>query len=624
MAAMPLDATTIRFGVFEADPRSGELRRSGVKVKLQEQPFQVLVALLERPGQIVTREELRGRLWPADTFVDFDHSLNAAVKRLREALGDSADNPRFVETLPRHGYRLIVPVERLESTPVVPTLPGRRRLIRYAAWALASALALALALAGSGAWRGIVGRPQSVRIKALAVLPLHNLSGNPEEDYFVDGMTEALLTELGKVPRLRVVSRQSVMRYKGTRKTAPQIARELEVDALVEGSALRSGPKVRISTQLILAVPERHLWSESYERELTDVIALQREVSEAIVGEIAGRVAVAGKGSVAPRPVNPVAYEAYLRGREHLHRFPNGLETAVRFLREAIAKDPGYAPAYGSLALAYGFLGFFQPPQEVFPVARATATKALEIDEAQSEAHAALGLVKLNHDWDWAGAEREFRRAIELNPNSPDARDRYATYLLITSQFDQAVREARRGLALDPLSAYTNLHVGWILMTARRYDEAVDQFKKTLVLEPDQGFARSCLLWCYTLKGDYTQALAGYETRGNRDTDATAAFLYGVTGRRKAALRIIENVKLLAARKYRDPYDLAIAYAGLGDADKATEQLALAYERRSAQMMAVDVEPFFDRIRSHPRFREIVVRMNFPRSRVAEEAPRGR
>jgi TolB-like protein/DNA-binding winged helix-turn-helix (wHTH) protein/Flp pilus assembly protein TadD len=621
---MPAKATTVRFGVFEVDLRSGELRRNGVKVRLQEQPFQVLVALLERPGEVVTRDELRRRLWPADTFVDFDHSLNAAVKRLREALEDTADNPRFVETLPRHGYRLVAPVERPEPASVPPAPPKRLTPAGLKAWALGAVLVVVLGLAMSGAWRGMVGRPRSVPIRSVAVLPLQNLSGDPAEDYFVDGMTEALLTELGRVPSLRVVSRQSVMQFKGSKKTVPQIARELDVDALVEGSALRSGPRVRISTQLIQASPERHLWSESYERDLADVIALQREVSEAIVGQIAGTVAAAGKPAVAPRPVDPAAYEAYLRGREHLHRFPSGLETATRFFQQAVAKDPGYAPAYGSLALGYGFLGFFRPPQEVFPKARAAATKALELDETQSEAHAALGLVKLNHEWDWAGAEAEFRRAIELNPSSIDAHDRYATYLVVVCRFGEAVGEARRALALDPLSAYTNLHVGWISMMARRYDEAVDQLEKALALDPDNGFALECLLWCQTLRGEYAAAVAGYERRGDHKTGAGAAFLYGVTGRREEALRIIGNLKRVASQEYLDPYDLAVAYAGLGDAENATKELALACERRTAQMPYVDVEPFFDGIRGHPRFQKLVDRMSFPRWKVAREAARAR
>ncbi len=614
---MPPDATTMRFGVFEVDLRSGELRRNGVKIRLQEQPFQVLAALLEHPGQVVTREELRGRLWPADTFVDFDHSLNAAVKRLREALGDSADSPRFVETLPRHGYRLIAPLERLEAASAAPALGGRRPFIRHAAWALAAALALVLGLAASGAWRGLVGRVRPVRIRALAVLPLQNLSGNPEQDYFVDGMTEALLTELGKVPSLRVVSRQSVMQYKGTSKTVPQIARELDVDALVEGSALRSGSRIRVSVQLILAVPERHLWAESYERDLTDVIALQREVAGAIVGEIAGTVAVQDKASVAPRPVDPAAYEAYLRGRENLHRWPNGLGTAIRFFQQAIEKDPGYAPAYGSLALCYAFLGYGRPPAEAFAKARAAATRALEIDETQSDAHAALGFVHLNYDWDWAAAERELRRAIELDPNNPDARGRHATYLVTMSRFDEAIGEARRAQALDPLSPNTNLHVGWISMMARRYDEAIAQFEKTLALDPDYRVARNFLMWTYTFKGAYAEALAGYEKLPDDGADPMRAYLYGVMGRRREALRVIENIEAQARQAYVDPYFLATAYAGLADRDNVTRQLTLAYERRSAQLPQADVEPCFDSIRSDPRFQDLVARMGFPRWRPA-------
>jgi TolB-like protein/DNA-binding winged helix-turn-helix (wHTH) protein/Tfp pilus assembly protein PilF len=621
---MPVNATTVRFGVFEVDLRAGELHRNGVRVRLQEQPFQLLVALLERPGEVVTREELRRRLWSADTFVDFDHSLNAAVKRLREALGDSASSPRFVETLPRHGYRLIAPVERTAADSPPPAAPVRRTPARSTAWALGILSALLLGLAVSGAWRGLVGVRRPAQIKSLAVLPLRNLSGNPEEDYFVDGMTEALLTELGKVPSLRVVSRQSVMQYKGTKKTVPQIAHELNVDAVVEGSALRSGQNVRVSAQLILAAPERHLWSESYERDLTNVIGLQHEVSAAIVQEIAGTVAVAGKATVELRPVNLAAYEAFLRGRERLHRFPSGLEAATRFFQEAIDEDPGYAPAYGSLALAYGFSGYYQPPREVFAKAKAAATKALEIDETQAEAHAALGLVKLNHEWDWEGAEREFRRAIELNPNSIDAHARYASYLLAMSRFGEAVGEARRALSLDPLSAYSNVHVGWICMMARRYEEAVDQFGRTLTLDPDFSTARLFRAWCYTYKGEYAQALADYDRLGDRSSNPGVAFIYGVTGRRGEALRIIDNVKVLATKRYRDPYDLAIAYSGLGDGDNATLQLALAHERRTAQMCWVNIEPSFDSIRSHPRFREIVAAMNFPPPATTGNAARAR
>jgi TolB-like protein/DNA-binding winged helix-turn-helix (wHTH) protein len=352
---MSLPAQNVRFGPFQLDLRAAELRRDGTKIKLPEQPFQILAELVEHPGEVVTREELRQRLWRSDTFVDFEHGLNTAVKRLREALGDSAESPRYIETLPRHGYRLMVPVERAE--PVTPTFARRWKVV-----AVVSAL-LVLATAAALVWKfGIREHFHPVRIESLAVLPLESLSGNSDEEHFADGMTEALITELGKVHAVRVISRQSVMHYKGTNKTVPQIAKELNVDAVVEGSAMRAAGRVRITIQLVQANQERHLWSESYERKLSDVIALQREVSRAIVGEIQGKLASRERAYVINAPaVNPEAYEDYLRGRyhyEHRGRYfdehrPLGLDQAISYFQQAIAKDPSYAPAYAWLARCY-------------------------------------------------------------------------------------------------------------------------------------------------------------------------------------------------------------------------------------------------------------------------------
>ena len=315
---MSLPAQVVRFGPFQLDVRAAELRLNGDKTKLPEQPFQILTALLEKPGEVVTREELRQRLWGADTFVDFEHGLNTAVKRLREALGDSAENPRFIETLPRHGYRLIVAVEKPE--PIAAAAEIRARPWRL--WLAVVIAVAAVAIASALIWRQ--RRPErlrAVRIESLAVLPLENLSGNPDEEYFADGMAQALITELGKVQALRVISWQSVKQFKGTNKPVPQIARELRVDAVVEGSALRAGDKVRITTQLVQANPERHLWSESYERDLRDILSLQGDVARAIASEINVKVTPQEHARLAsPRPVNPEAYQAYLRGDYYLEK----------------------------------------------------------------------------------------------------------------------------------------------------------------------------------------------------------------------------------------------------------------------------------------------------------------
>ncbi len=607
----PLFAQSVRFGPFQLDLRAAELHHNGSRTKLPEQPFQVLVALLKHPAEVVTREELRQRLWASDTFVDFEQGLNSAVKRLREVLGDSAEKPQYIETVPRHGYRLMVAVEGLEPTsPAIPKSPVRRRSI----WLVVLAL-LVVAVAAGVIWRQqLLDRFHPVRIESLAVLPLENLSGNPEEEYFADGMTEQLITELGKVRALRVISRQSVMQYKGTNKAVPQIARELHVDAVVEGSAMRAGDKVRITAQLVLANPERHLWSEGYERNLHDVIALQREVSQAIVAEINGKVSSAERASLAKaRPVNPEAYEAYLRGRYHWHRWPEGLEKSVEYFQKAIEKDPGYAPAYAGLALCYTSMGYFEPPKETFPKARAAALKALELDEALSEAHTALGYVKLNSDWDWAGAEQEFRRALELDPNSSDAHDRYATYLVTMGRFDQGISEGQQSLALDPLSRYTNMHLGWIYMMTRRYDAGIDQYKKTLELDPNYEWVRVPLAWSYTLKGMYPEAFAEYKTMGEYGSNNNAAgFLYAVSGRRSEALRVVERMRRLSEQQYVDPYMMAVPYAGLGDRDNAIRLLTKAYEEHSAEMPQLKAEPFFDNLRSDPRFQHLVRRMNFP------------
>jgi TolB-like protein/DNA-binding winged helix-turn-helix (wHTH) protein/Flp pilus assembly protein TadD len=598
---------TVRFGPFQLDLRAAELHHNGTKIKLPEQPFQILCELVEHPGEVVSREELHQRLWRSDTFVDFEHGLNTAVKRLRELLGDSAENPRYIETLPRHGYRLMVPVERAETVSAAFVL-------RKVTWLRVSALMIVLVTAGL-VWRSLLlERFRPVRIESLAVLPLENLSGNPKEEYFADGMTEALITELGKVHALRVISRQSVMQYRGTTKSAPQIAQELHVDALVEGSALRSGDTVRITAQLVQANPERHLWSESYERNLSDVIVLQREVVQAIVVEIKGKVTVAERASFASaRPVNPEAYEAYLRGRYYFDRWPEQLDKAVESFQRAIGKDPQYAPAFAGLALCYSSMGYVDSPGEVFPKAKAAAARALEIDESQPEAHAALGFTRLNFDWDWPGAEREFGRAIELDPNNADVRHDYASYLGAMSRFDEAIVEAKRAVSLDPLSLRMNLRLGWAYMIARSYDEAIDQYKKTLELDPNFFQARLYLAWSYTFKGLYPEAFAEYEKMGDYGSrNNFVGFLNAVSGRRSEALKVIERIKLRSAQTYVDPYNMAIPYAGLGDRDNAMRLLAKAYEERSAELPQVKVEPFFDNLHSDPRFQDLVRRMNFP------------
>ena len=597
---------TVRFGPFELDLRSCELHRNGSTVRLPEQPCQILIALLERPDEVVTREELCRRLWADDTFVDFEHSLNAAVKRLRGLLDDSSDAPRYIETLPRHGYRLIVPVEKAEPAPAVPKLVVRRRI-----W-IAVASALLLCAVASTIWLWPRLHSSAKPIRSIAVLPLQNLSGNPDEDYFAAGMTEQLITELAQVRELRVISHQSVMQYKGKVRPLPEIARELQVDALVEGSALRQGDRVRITAQLINANPERHLWSHAYDGNFRDVLTLQSEVAQAIVREIRINTTAEDKARlVAARPVNPEAYKAYLKARYFWNRWGSDTFKAADYFEKAIEKDPTFAPAYSGLALCYCTQLFWMRPREVYPKARAAVSKALELDDSLAEAHAALAYTKLQYEWDWPGAEREFRRALELNPNSPDTNFAYSHYLTKMGRFDEAIAVARHGLSVDPLSLTMNADLGWVYTYARRYDDAIEQINRTLELDPHYIHAQWELAVVYILKRQYGEALAGLQKINSDSFRAFEGYIYAVTDNREEAYRVIARMNDNGREHYVDSYERAIPYAGLGQKDKALDWLERAYAERSAEMPNLKIEPLFDNLRSEPRFQELMRRMNF-------------
>src|SRR5208282_273155 len=459
MATEPTSrARIVRFGIFEADLTTRELCKGGIRIKLHGQPFEVLAMLLERPGEAVPREVLRDRLWSTDTFVDFDHGVNTAINRLREALGDSAENPRFIETLPRRGYRFIAPVESQASAPpgsnvipggvpssgatpaVIPVaahLHGTRA--KVLALAVVVAIALLVGLSLTSVRERLLGRPSPPRVQSLAVLPLVDLSGNSDQDYFADGMTEALITDLGKISALRVISRTSVTQYKGTKKSLPQIARELNVDALVEGTVARSGSHLRITANLVQASPEKHLWAESYESEVGDILTVQGEVAQAIAREIQVKLTPEEQkllGNV--RPVNPEAHDDYLKGRYLCDKDDReGLDKAFPYFQRAIEEAPNDPLAYAGLADCYALWGWAGDlfagdlsPRDTMPKARDAALKALQLDDALAEAHTSLGRVDLIFERKWSGAEREFKRAIELNPSYSRAHMWYAHYLV--------------------------------------------------------------------------------------------------------------------------------------------------------------------------------------------------
>jgi TolB-like protein/DNA-binding winged helix-turn-helix (wHTH) protein/Flp pilus assembly protein TadD len=622
----------LRFGEFEADLRSGELRRRGLKVKLADQSFQVLALLLENPGQVVTREELQQKLWAQDTFVDFEAGLNSAIKRLRDALGDSADEPRFIETLPRRGYRFLVPVQvdghaaPAEAAVAPAPLPG-------AAWKKPAVAAPALVVLVVAAVLGFnVGGLRhrlfrgSPRIQSLAVLPLENLTGDPAQDYLVDGMTDALTTNLAQAGALRVISRTSAMQYKGTRKPLRQIAKELDVDAVVEGSVARSGSRVRINAQLVEAASDRHLWAASYERDAENILALQNEVARAIAKEIEVKLTPDEHARLArARPVNPAAYEALLKGRYTCtKRTEAAMKKGIEFFEQAIALQPDYAQAYAELSDCYRLIQFFGSgaPEEYWLKAKAAAEKALELDDSLAEAHTSLAVLLWRHDWNWATSEAEFRRALQLNPNYVEGRRAYSVYLRTVGRFQEALAESRRARDLDPLSPTLRSDLALLFYWWRKYGPAVEEARKTLEIEPSHAQTHYVLGRSYAQMKEFPKAVAELEqaislSGGNPAYVTALGYTYALAGDKKQARKALEELRQTSRRRYVPPYGLAAIYAGLGEKDAAFAELEKAYAERSFLFPVLHLDPQFDSLRSDPRFADLVRRLNLPASATA-------
>jgi serine/threonine protein kinase/TolB-like protein/Flp pilus assembly protein TadD len=484
-------------------------------------------------------------------------------------------------------------------------------------WTLAAA-AILLAI-GVGVYL-LVGRGEV--IDSIAVLPLANFSGDPEQEYFADGMTEAVITELGKIGALRVISRTSVMQYKGARTPLPEIARALKVDAVVEGSVLRFGDRVRITAQLIEAATDRHLWSESYERDLRDVLTLQREVARAIANQIQIKLTPQEQARLANAgSVNPEAYDTYLKGRYYQEkRTEEGLKKSIEYFEQAIAKDPNYAPAYSGFADSYSYLGNhgFFPPNEASPRAKAAAAKALEMDESLAEAHTSLAYVKMNYDWDWVGAGKEYRRAIELNPGYTKAHSLYAWYLAAQGRFGEAIAEMKRALELDPLSLYDNTNLGWHLRMARRYDEAIEQLRMTLDMDPTFAQGRLDLGQVYEQKKMYEQAIVEFRKAitlygGSAPSTAALGHAYAVAGKRDEAEKVLSELKALSKQKYVSSFDVAVIYTGLGEKEQAFAWLEKAYKQRDGWLAGrLKVDPRLDSLRSDLRFADLLRRVGLP------------
>jgi TolB-like protein len=568
----------VRFAGFAVDLQSGELRKHGVKITLQEQPFQMLLVLLERPGEVVTREELQQRLWPGNTFVDFEHSLATAVKKLRRALGDPAADSQFIETLPRRGYRFIA---TLEAAP--------------------------------RAGKTIV-----------AVLPFENLTRDPGQDYFSDGMAEEIIAQLGRLhpQRLGVIALASSRRYKNTDKDIDQIGRELGADYALKGSVRRPGHQVRVTAELIQVSDRTHLWADSFEGERAKVLTIHSEVAHHIARSLhvkllpAKRAAMAGASTT-----NPEAHEAFLKGRYGLNKgTAEGVKNAIEYFEEATSRDSQYAVAYAGLAVALDLADQFRvfPGTDAFPRAKAAAIKALELNDLLPEAHNALAFAKHSLEWDWAGAEQIYQRAMEINPNFATARHWHGFYLGMLGRVDEALAEMRRAQELNPASLIIRTHLGLMLYLGRRYDEAIEELRQTLGMDDYFPAAHYFLAWAYVQKGMYEDTITHLEkalavSPGSPDRIGALGHAHAVFKRRGLAQKALKELHKLSERRFVSAYDFAIIYVGLDEADQAFKWLERAYEERSFSMlMSLKAEPRLDTLRSDPRFRDLLRRVGLP------------
>src|SRR5579883_3417232 len=620
-----------RFGSFESDLDAGELRKHGHRLKLSEQPFQILAMLLEHPGEIISREQLRQLLWPSDAFVDFDHGLNNAVMRLREVLGDSSNHPRFIETLPRRGYRFIAPVELSSpsSSPAVPEASVRglapeanasepipatvtptgateaRFSISRIALLVAGVLAgsvLISALAVHYVTGVNAGKNLANRTSSLVVLPLENLSGDKDQDYFADGMTDDLIANLAKIRSLRVVSRSTAMAYKGTHKPLPQIASELNVDAVVEGTVMRVGNRVRITAELVQVSTDQHLWADTYESTIGDVLSLQNRVSFAIADEIRINLTKEDKERLARKPfVSPEAYEDYLRGRYYWNkRSYDGFAKSIDYFQQATHRDPQYAMAYAGLADCYGIIGSIiygaAPSAEAATKAKAAATRALGIDPSLAQAETSLATAQFNYDWDWPGAAEGFKKAMQMDPTYATAFQRYSLYLIAMGRFDESFDQIKK---------------------ARDFDPSIEQLRDTLDMDPNFEWALLVLGQAYEQKGQYDKAIEEFR-RAVELSNASPVMLsglahaYAASGNHAEALQLLARLQALAKNQYFSPYYIAMIYLGLGKNDLAIDWLEKAYGDRSNGLVFLKVEPALDPLRTNPRFVALQAKMNFP------------
>jgi TolB-like protein/DNA-binding winged helix-turn-helix (wHTH) protein/tetratricopeptide (TPR) repeat protein len=617
--------TTISFGPFEANLQTQELRKHGTRLRLPGQSFQILRILVAKPGQLVTREELQEALWPSDTYVDFEHGVNAAVNRLREALNDSADSPQIIETLPRRGYRFIASIEENRPGP----LSTVRTRTQIGVWLGLSAIVVLVfgLLALTGGWRArVLGghQPKPVR-KMVAVLPFEDLSNNPDQEYFCDGLTEELISQLGEMQpsSLGVIARGSVMRYRHGDRSLQHVARDLGVQYVVEGSVRRDAGQVRITVELIDVGDLRHIWGHSYDADLGGILGVQENVSQSIVQALQLKLDSAGRASpLKARPANPKAHDFYLRGRYFWNqRTEDGLHKAIELYQKAIEIEPNYAAAYSGLADCYGFAevyGHMTPREDTRAKTLAAAQRSVQLDDGLAEAHNSLAGAMWDN-WDWSGSEIEFRRSLALNPSYAAAHFWFAEFLAQQGHSEESIIESRLAVELDPFSLINLDGLGGRLYYARQYDEAIHVFQNALEMDPNFTPLHWDLGLVYDQKGSSERAVSEMHKAvqlSNRDPEYLAAlgYIYARSGRRSKARKILAELEELQKRRYIPGYFLALVYAGLGETEESLRSLEEAYEHRSFWLSYLKVDPRLDSLRSDPRFLDIVRRVGLPSS----------
>ena len=636
LAAAPV-SRVLRFDNFELDLRAGELRKGGVKLRLQGQPIQVLAALLNSAGALVTREELRAQVWPAETFVDFDHGLHNAIARLRETLGDSAGTPRYIETLPRRGYRFIGTVERIgpaEPLPAAPNAPSpspsleaavvpvrsRSRTVAITALLMTLALAAILVLIPALSHRAAA----TPLVRSIAVLPLANFSGDPAQEYFVDGMTDELITDLAKIGALRVISRTSVMRYKGTKKGLPEIARELNVDGIVEGSVMRSGQRVRITAQLLYGPTDKHLWADTYDRDLGDVLTLQSDVARAIAQQVRAQLTPQQQARLGARhPVNPEAYDSYLKGRYYLSNqftMAQPLNMAKTYFEEAVRKDSGFAQAYAGLADAYLYLAMFRQmsPESAYRSAEEADRQALALDDGIGETYDTLGVLSWRYSWDWDATEREFNQAIALAPSYICAHEDRAEYLAFRGRRSEAEAEMVKIRAFDTSFSSTLTDIG-VDYQLRDFDRLLEASQRGVALSPNEWLEHFYLGVGYEGTGKQLESVAEYQkavelSGGDQDATAALAHAYAGVGRRAETQKILRDalrdLEQESTKVKVSPYLIATLYAALGDKDTAFHFLERAYREKSLDLSwHLNADLRIDNLRSDPRYQSLLSRV---------------